>query len=414
MYLLGSLFATVVFTTVLKLSCTSQTIFIKTNNSSDHECPAKPCLTLQKFKAHFLVKSNTVLKFLPGKHATSFANKSIYIIRAVNVTLTGVSDQQSSVIHCVSEFSINAIIVQNLTISNLHFSGCGAPILEKIIGIFGVFRSATIALVLASNVSVLDTQVYNSKGPGMLASNTFDLILNRTSFVGNIPNCAIYFTGDETPAELHCFTYIVDSEFAYGKSDDEYYGGGLSLTFYQTQYRVHVKIVNVALYNNTGKVFGNFVLTITEWSYKYTIVRAEKVRCINNLRYTQTGFIVREVVSPNSTSLQQRNHSLAFEYTLHVSNSYFETSMDVCAVRVICSNKLESSNLRVKFTDIIISYSNHKVVYGYTFEIISVSPVVMERINITDSCTSHISIIDSELILHNAFILKNRGIVGVL
>ena len=414
MYLLRSLFATVVFATVLKLSCTSQTIFIKTNNSSDHECPAKPCLTLQELKAHFLVKSNTVLKFLSGKHVTSFANKSIHIYNAVNVTLTGVSDHQSSVIHCVSEFSISAIMVQNLTISNLHFSGCGAPILEEIIGVFGVLKFATVSLVLASNVSVLDTQVYDSKGPGMLASNTFDLILNRTSFVGNIPNCAIVFTGDEIPAKLHAFTYIVDSEFAYGKSDNEYHGGGLSLTFYQTQYRVYVKIVDVALHNNTGKVFGNFVMTITEWSYKYTMVHVEKVRSINNLRHTYSEFTVRELVSSHSTSLQQGNHSLVFPYTLHVLNSYFETSMDVFAVRVYCSYKLESSNLRVKFTDITISYSNHKVVFGYTFEITSVTPVVMERINITDSSTSHISLIDSEVILHDAFILKNSGSWGVI
>ena len=95
MYIISSLFATVLFATVLKCSCTSETIFIKTNNSSDHECPAEPCLTLQEFVAyHGIVKSNTVLKFQPGKHVLTFAiSRYIYIINVFNVTLTGVSDR---------------------------------------------------------------------------------------------------------------------------------------------------------------------------------------------------------------------------------------------------------------------------------------------------------------------------------
>ena len=412
MYIISSLFATVLFVTVLKLSCTSETIFI-TTNSSDHECPAQPCLTLQEFEAQSRVKSNTVLKFLPGKHVTLFAiSQYIYIFNVVNVTLTGVSDQQSSVIHCVSEFSVIAVSVQNLTITNLHFSGCGARI-PKVLGNFGVFRSATVSLVLASNVSILHTHVYNSIGAGMLAVNTFDLILSRTSFVGNIPNCVITFTNDEILTKLHAFTYIVDSEFAYGESDNMYYGGGLSLSFYQTLYTVYVNVVNVALYNNTGIMFGNFVMTINEWSYKYTMVRAERVRCINNLRHCQLGFTVRELVSCNSTSPHQENNKLVFGYTLHVLDSYFDTSMDVRVVDVHSSCK-ESSNLRVRFTNITMFYSNHKVVYGWTFDIFNVSQVVMERINVTNSSTSHISVTNSEIIIHDAFILKNRGSWGVV
>ena len=56
---------------------------------------------------------------------------SISIRDVVNVTLTGVSDQQNSVIHCVSEFSIIAINVQNLMISKLSFIGCGHQYMTK-------------------------------------------------------------------------------------------------------------------------------------------------------------------------------------------------------------------------------------------------------------------------------------------
>jgi len=49
----------------------------------------------------------------------------------VNITLTGVSDQQNSVIHCMSESSIIAINVQNLMISKLSFIGCGHQYMMK-------------------------------------------------------------------------------------------------------------------------------------------------------------------------------------------------------------------------------------------------------------------------------------------
>ena len=220
MYRLSRLFATVLFATVLKCSCTSETIFIKTN-SSDHECPAQPCLRMQEFVAHHHgIESNKVLKFLPGEHILLFpSSKYIFTMNTVNITLTGVSDQQNSVIHCMSEFSIFAISVQNLTISNLYFSGCGGPILAEIMAVYdssNELRSATLLLLLASNVSILHTHVYNSKGAGLLAVNTYDLILYRASFVRNIPNCVILFYMNEPPAKLYTFTYIVDSEFAYG------------------------------------------------------------------------------------------------------------------------------------------------------------------------------------------------------
>ena len=217
MYCLSSLFATVLFATVLKVSSTSETIFITTNSSSDHECPAEPCLTLQEFVSHYhSVKSNTVLKFLPGQHVVLFnTSKNISITNVDNITLTGVSDQQSSVIHCMSEFSVIAINVQNLTISSLHFSGCGGPIQEGLKAVFGTsnvlrsptlfatLRSTTLFLSLVSNVSVQQTHVYDSKGAGMLAVNTHNFILNNTSFVGNIQNCVIWFFPHRTPSNLH-------------------------------------------------------------------------------------------------------------------------------------------------------------------------------------------------------------------
>ena len=255
MYVTSSLFATVLFATVLQFSCTSEAIFIKTN-SSDHQCPAQPCLTLEKFISyHHRVESDTTLKFLPGNHVLSFATKtSISVMDVENVTLTGVSDHQSSVIHCVSEFSVVAINVQNLMISNLFFFGCGAPVRDK--GLTGLSSSSvTLFLVNIINVSILYTHVLDSKEAGMLAANVFDLKLQKTSFVGNTPNCAIVFRDESNPPVTPLVTsYIADSEFGFGVAGYKSlsYAGGFSLGFFQTSYTVHVNISNVTMYNNTG------------------------------------------------------------------------------------------------------------------------------------------------------------------
>ena len=342
MYVTNSLFATVLFATVLKFSRASETILIKTNSSSDHQCPAEPCLTLQEFVSfNHHVESNTKLKFLPGNHVLLSGTKmSISIRDVVNVTLTGVSDQQNSVIHCVSEFSVIAINVQNLTISKLFFSGCGAPIPEEIVPLQNssiVFNSATLYLLLVSNVSILDTHVHDSRSAGILVVNSFDFKLNRSSFVGNTQNCVIMFRDDRNPpVKLHASSYIANSEFAYGRTESlrlgVHYAGGLSLIFKQTSYTVYVNIVNAALYKNAGVFWGNFLMTVGEWSCRHTMVRAEKVRSSNCSGLSAlSGFAVREIALYNSVSHHHANHSQQFEYILHIMDSYFDTPVDVSA-----------------------------------------------------------------------------------
>ena len=121
---------------------------------------------------------------------------------------------------------------------------------------------------------------------------------------------------DKAPAKLHVSLYIADSEFAYGNSDIMHYGGGLGLSFSQTSYTVYVNIINVTLYNNTGISFGNFIMTILEGSSKYTMVRTENIRSSNHLRPTHSGFTVLQLISHNSISPHQGNHSQQFEYIL--------------------------------------------------------------------------------------------------
>ena len=395
MYITSGLFATVLFATVFNF-CKSETIFIKTNSSSDHQCPAEPCLTLQEFVSHHhRVESNTVLKFLPGNHVLWFAtNKSIIIRNVDNVTLTGVNNQQSSEIHCMSEFSVTAINVQNLTIARLHLFGCGAPKLDEITDADD--RSiVTLSFVYVFNVNIWDTHIHDSKEAGMYVINGFGLTLNRTSFVGNRPNCVFVFVDKNNSLVEHAFNYIVDSQFAFGRSNNVYHGGGLTLSFHQKSYTVQVNITNVtlhcnsgtygnlALHSNTGGYGGNFLIMTDEHSYKYTIVRAIMVRSSNcslwPAKVAMSGLKVKQIVSFDSVSPHQENHSLQFEYILHFLDSGFEAGLGIFAVDV----SAYQANLRVKFTNSYIKGYDKTGTFG--MQISNIFLLILDVVAVT-SC----------------------------
>ena len=426
MYVTSSLFATVLFAIVLNF-CTSETIFIKTNNS-DHQCPAEPCLTLQEFVSYnHRVESNTMLKFLPGNYVILFATKtSISVMDVDNVTLTGVSDHRSSVINCTSEFSVIAINVQNLMISNLSFFGCGVPVRDK--GLTGWSSSSvTLFLVNIINVNILYTHVHDSKEAGMLAANVFDLTMQKTSFVGNTPNCAIVFRDEGNPPVTPLVSsYIADSEFGFGetgvhtfydykRSESLFYSGGLSLIFLQTSYTVYVNISNVALYNNTGMAWSDFVVYIVEWSCNYTTIHAEQIRISNGLRYTRqlwsSGLSVYRI-SQNSIGLNQENHKLHFEYTVHIVDSYVKNIGNTAVY--VGSEFRESSNLRVKFTNLSIICSNEREHVNTGMLILNMFSMVLERVHFSYSKFSSVNVKNSKITIHSASTLENEGFGGVV
>ena len=66
-----------------------------------------------------------------------------------------------------------------------------APVRDEGLTTVGILTSSvTLFLVNIINVSILYTHVHDSKEAGLLAANVFDLILQKTSFIGNTPNCA--------------------------------------------------------------------------------------------------------------------------------------------------------------------------------------------------------------------------------
>ena len=356
-----------------------------------------------------------MLEFLPGKHVLLFTtSKSISIINVVNVTLIGLSDHQSSIIHCVSEFNIIAMNVQNLTISKLSFSGCGAPIPEEeVSGIdsSSLPRSAMLFVSHVFNIKLVDTHVHDSKGAGMLVVNAFGLTLTQTSFLGNVPNCIFMFEDETNISVKLVSSYIVDSEFAYGLSESLDYAGGVSLIFMQTSYTININITNVALFNNTGVYCTNFLMSIDERSCKYTVVCAENVRSSNSLWHSDGPEFAVEEFSYNSVSTNKENHSLQFEYTVHVFNSYFHTSMGNIAVYIASPYH----NLRVKFTDASIFCSNEYAQFVTNgLHIIDLHSMVLERVNFSYSTYSFIHVKDSEITIRDSFILENEAVWGVL
>ena len=66
--------------------------------------------------------------------------------------------------------------------------------------------------------------------------------------------------------------------------------------------------------------------------------------------------------------------------------------------------------MKVKFTDITL-YNKRNA--GFGMYISNVVSMVLERMNVTNN-TSPIVVVDSEITIHNALILENEGIQGVV
>jgi len=156
-------------------------------------------------------------------------------------------------------------------------------------------------------------------------------------------------------------------------------------------------------------------MTIAEWSCNYTMVHAEKIRISNGLRYTgllgSSGLSVHGI-SQNSISLNQENHKLQFEYTIHIVDSYV-TNIGNTAVYA-GSEFQESNNLRVKFTNLSIRCSNDREHATTGLLIISMDSMVLERVNFSYSMFSSVNVKNSQITIHSASILENEGFGGVV
>ena len=120
------------------------------------------------------------------------------------------------------------------------------------------------------------------------------------------------------------------------------------------------------------------------------MVVVEKVISSNGLRHTGTGFTVMDILDKSVTPYQG-NHSLQFEYTVHVLDSYFYANMDNIAMQVFSVTR----NLRVKITNILL-YNKLNAGFGMVFSDIF---LMIQRINATNS-VSPIVVVNSLGLTH--------------
>ena len=105
--------------------------------------------------------SHTTITFQSGYHKVNYSY-NVLIRNARNITLLG-DVHDHSVIQCAGGFGLSFMNVTNLTISNLNFQLCGAPILERQIVYVPNFLQvvnyiATLHLIQASGVKISNTQ----------------------------------------------------------------------------------------------------------------------------------------------------------------------------------------------------------------------------------------------------------------
>jgi len=116
----------------------------------------------------------TTFTFQPGYHKVNYSN-NVLIKDVNNITLIG-EMHASSMIQCISTFGLTFMNVTNITISNLQFELCGAPIPHQprlsIIKLLPTMNlTATLYFMQVSEIRISDVQVRNSTGVGLLGIN---------------------------------------------------------------------------------------------------------------------------------------------------------------------------------------------------------------------------------------------------
>ena len=120
------------------------------------------------------------------------------IRNARNITLLG-DVHDHSVIQCAGGFGLSFMNVTNLTISNLNFHLCGAPIPEPSMPTVYITKllqtvnyTTTLYFIQVSNVKISNIEVHNSTGVGMLGVNAL-VSISKTAFIGMHPTASLSF-----------------------------------------------------------------------------------------------------------------------------------------------------------------------------------------------------------------------------
>ena len=287
------------------------------------------------------------MAFPPGYQEVSIEGQ-LLLQNVNNISLTG-DDHVKTVIQCTGQFGLAFINIKYLTISNLEFAMCGAPIsstalresayILKLSDLFSPKKlydnslhsalvnylklspAVSIYLVHITNLNIHDLNVHHSKGGGFLALNTFGVsYIEQSVFANNTPNFILMFLDSNSPLRmvLPSTHYITNSEFKFGSAVTGLkFAAGLSVLFTQTTYWVTSYIENVTTCDNTGGSNGNVFLSIA-CSCQPVLSQVKGLHCTGG---SEKGLFL-EFVQQGEISVQDSpfNHH---EHIVHISDSYF-------------------------------------------------------------------------------------------
>ena len=326
------------------LPATAKHLYVFPDTYYTTNCSLEECYTLANItqnSAEYFVSDTTVI-FLPGNHIAT-AITTVPLVNLTNIALLG-SEHQESVIRCSGRFGFAFVNVTNLTISKLELSHCGAPMPDEYIltltncaNLYDLFlkseksevhffarNSPVIGLVQTYNVTIVNLDVHDSMGPGLLAVNAHEYfsILN-SSFISNTPNCKLLYVTAPSLDNTNTLLSIDGSKFMFGnskESKDRRNGpaAGLGIMFFQVNYHVDVNIANVVLYSNTAVTLscGNLIFIVERCNQSYLTIQMDVVNCIRGEGFTAGLALL--VLVPLVQTVQPSK-----QYLMYISNSHF-------------------------------------------------------------------------------------------
>jgi len=257
------------------------------------------------FLCNYLADSNSInIHLFPGRHV--FDNYPCYLANKSSVVITGNSPEDTT-IECKG-FSIVLAFVQNVTICNLTFEGCGGnmKVNDSLYSFVYLGQGSRFAFMLMNSVDIIFSRVAmrNTFGYGIIAYDVAGIIkltgirIENTLF-SNDSSCLGYdYFSDE--ADFSCsgsgvmFVYrsmqgnnnsLVITNSFFGNNTNivplkqyndfidainiDYFrnpipligAGCVTLYFMQTDFAVKASITNTTFFNNTGSYSASVAIT---------------------------------------------------------------------------------------------------------------------------------------------------------
>ena len=264
---------------------------VPARGNSISNCSVQTCIgftQLLQYPSMFFT-SNTTIVFQQGLYKINRTDPDIgnILIRQVeNLAIFGPQTEFTAKIVCTGNFGLTFVNVRNLTLRNIHITGCGSSYTSEIKKSVDPFvklcngklhlhfppcndhfyiSSSTITIVHAVTVSMDSIYIQQSKETGVLAVNVHnELTLRNVRLVNNSINCVI--------TTVHPFHRLVPVDtyriqncyFALGNvtNTQRLLASGLNVLLRQLlQHQVHLMISYTEAHDNVA-IYGNVLIQV--------------------------------------------------------------------------------------------------------------------------------------------------------